>query len=217
MTQKLFLSLLVVILFSCNAQQNDQQSTDPPDTTTKVDSSTLNVSDSDTGVVIETAPPAKHDSADVGSGSKSEIEILWDSLAHRSVSACLLGGQYGPYVDKVRERNREMVFYRFPEWQTFFDLPKKDVTKFLVSQFADTSTSSVHTCPFYPTRTGELAVYALQHIYKINWYDFPEFSAYKDRQITSAIDCHQTWLWDILDDPKQRWLMELSWLKQLEH
>mgnify|MGYP003634162461 CR=1 FL=1 len=59
-----------------------------------------------------------------------------------------------------------------------------------------------------------MAVYALQHIYRKNWYDFPEFKKYSVKETTSAIDQPQVWLQKILSNEKSRKLLIQLWINE---
>ncbi len=62
------------------------------------------------------------------------------------------------------------------------------VINFLFSKFDSRKITAVHVCPFNVATEGELAVYLLQHVTKINWYEVSD-----DYSIT------RTWL-SIEDD-----------------
>lgn len=89
-------------------------------------------------------------------------------------------------------------------WEEFAKNDKEKLTQFLITKLADTTTTNVHTCPFYNTTTGEMAIYSLQHIHNKNWYDFPDFNEYKDKEITGADDQPQKWLQSTLSNNSQR-------------
>ena len=113
---------------------------------------------------------------------------------------CLGGGQY------FKETKREiptMVFSE-TEWKKFSENDKRKLTEFLITKLSDTTKSKVHTCPFFEATNGEMAVYSLQHIHEKNWYDFSEFQAYKDQEITSAMDQPQIWLQNVLKNENER-------------
>lgn len=128
------------------------------------------------------------------------IEELWNVMVLEK-GGCLGGAQY------IKDFKREiptMVFSE-KEWKTFSKRDKTEVTNFLLSKLADTTTTAVHTCPFSNATNGEMAVYALQHIYDINWYNFAHFKEYDGKKITSATDQPpQMWLQNILTNKKER-------------
>jgi hypothetical protein len=139
------------------------------------------------------------------------LDSLWLELAFEK-GGCLTGGQHvrnGEFGGEacVLTRNRS------GDWRPFFRHSKKELTDFLINQFADTSETKIHTCPFFAATAGELAVYCLSKIYLVNWYDFEPFLEYKDRELTSSMDSPQTWLQAILEDPKQREVLIAEWRK----
>lgn len=142
------------------------------------------------------------------------LDSLWQDLVFNK-GGCLTGGQR---VKEGRFGNEGCVLTnkRNPKrvnWRPFFAHPKEELIDFLIEQFADTSTSRIHTCPFMPASGGEVAVYCLTKIYLINWYDFEPFIEYQDREITSSMDSEQSWLQAILEDPKQRAILIEEWRK----
>jgi hypothetical protein len=141
------------------------------------------------------------------------LDSLWQSLVFEK-GGCLTGGQYvkdGHFGGEgcVLTQHRKGR----PDWRPFFRNPKKDLTEFLISQFTDTSTTHIHTCPFAIAKAGEVAVYCLSKIYLVNWYDFEPFLEYQNREMTDSTDCPQTWLQAILEDPKKRELLIAEWRK----
>ena len=140
------------------------------------------------------------------------IDSLWRKLVYVK-GGCLTGGQY---VRDGNFGNEGCVFNRNKEWNIFFQYPKKELTNFLISQMNDTTTTRIHTCPFFSSTNGELAVYCLQKIYSKNWYDFKEFQNYKTRETTGADENTQSWLQQILIDKKQRLILERLWIKEFE-
>jgi len=140
-----------------------------------------------------------------------KLEAMWQKLAFGK-SECLTGGQY------VRDSvfgSEACVLTRSKEWAVFFAYPKDELTTFLINKMKDTATTKIHTCPFFKSTEGELAVYCLQKIYLKNWYDFDEFSSYKKREITSSVNNHQAWLQAILMDNKQREVLENLWKMEM--
>lgn len=141
----------------------------------------------------------------------SGLDSLWNSLVFQQ-GGCLTGGQYvtnGHFGGEgcVLTENRRA------DWRPFFRHNKKELTEFLIDQFADTSHTRVHTCPFGLATSGELAVYCLSKIYLMNWYDFKPFLEFQNRDITSSDDCPQTWLQRILEDSKRREVLITEWRK----
>lgn len=143
---------------------------------------------------------------------KTQIDSLWNKLAFEK-GGCLTGGQYS-YNGVFG--GEHCVLTDDAEWKRFFTYPQKELSEFLISKMSDTTATRIHTCPFYHATAGELAVYCLQRIYRINWYDFKEFEEYKNREITHSLDCHQAWLQKILSDRKKRTVLENLWRGEMK-
>lgn len=141
------------------------------------------------------------------------LDTLWHSLVFEQ-GGCLTGGQY-VHNGKFGGEGCVLTENRRADWRPFFRNNEKDLTEFLISQFADTNTTRIHTCPFFKATAGEVAVYCLSKIHLVNWYDFKQFIEYQNREITSSGDCPQTWLQAILEDPEQRLLLIQEWRKLL--
>ncbi len=127
------------------------------------------------------------------------ISELWHYMVFEQ-DACLGGGQY----IKAVQRERPTMFFSRKLWKEFYKQDKAKLTKFLIGKFSDTTKTNIHTCPFYNATNGEMAVYALQHIYKKNWFDFKEFAKYKNREVKSADEQAQIWLQRILSNREKR-------------
>ncbi|MEO1031073.1 MAG: hypothetical protein AAFX55_06695 [Bacteroidota bacterium] len=145
--------------------------------------------------------------------AQKDLDSLWTEVAFTKQSTCLLGTQYT--FDREGERFKQTVFNKEP-WQLLSQYDKQKTTAFLLGKLADTTKTNIHTCPFMGASNGELAVYALQQIHSINWYDFDEFSAYANRDITSATDSPQGWLLAILSDDSERKKLEALFRKLLD-
>ncbi|MEX2484998.1 MAG: hypothetical protein WED10_10575 [Brumimicrobium sp.] len=144
------------------------------------------------------------------------LDSLWNKLVFYD-GGCLTGGQR---VRNGRFGNEGCVMSGYgrnrKEWNEFFSYPKTELTPFLISKFSDTTSTKIHTCPCMAARNGEVAVYALQNIYKKNWYDLNGFTKYASKESSSCMDIEQSWLWDILENEEQRENLTKQWLKQLE-
>jgi hypothetical protein len=132
--------------------------------------------------------------------SQGNIDSLWNKLAFQK-GGCLTGGQY---IRNGRFGNEGCVLKQSKEWGRFFNLPKDELSAFLIRQLPDTASTKIHTCPFYTATNGELAVYCLQKVHNKNWYDFEQFSKYKNKETTGAGDNDQAWLQKILASKKRR-------------
>ena len=141
------------------------------------------------------------------------LDSLWNKLVFKE-GGCLTGGQK---VKDGKFGNQGCVMSGFRgrpnQWGEFFSHPKSELTPFLINKFSDTTTTRIHTCPCMNARNGELAVYALQNIYKTNWYELKGFTEYASKEGTSCMDIGQTWLWDILEDEEHRGVLKKAWLE----
>ncbi len=129
------------------------------------------------------------------------ISELWNILVFEK-GGCLGGEQYINETEFKREPKR-LVFSE-TDWKKFSDNDKGKLTEFLITKLSDTTKTKVHTCPFFEATNGEMAVYSLQHIHKKNWFDFPEFKEYKDKDYESATEQPQMWLQNILNKETDR-------------
>ena len=145
--------------------------------------------------------------------AQNKLDSLWNEIAFAKKSSCLLGTQYN--FERKGELFEQTVFNKAP-WQLFIGNDIAITTSFLLEKLADTTKTSVHTCPFMGASNGELAVYALQQIHKISWYNFEIFNEYANRDITSGTDNHQAWLRKILLDDSEREKLESLFRKLLD-
>ena len=76
----------------------------------------------------------------------------------------MTGGQYS---SKSKQFSEGSILGN-QKWKKLFSLNKETITPFLISKFSDTTKTKIHTCPFFGAKNGEMAVYALQHIYGKN-------------------------------------------------
>ncbi|QXP60844.1 hypothetical protein [Olleya sp. HaHaR_3_96] len=139
------------------------------------------------------------------------IPELWHTMVFEK-RGCLGSGQYY----KLPKRNIPTLVFSETEWGNFSNNDKGELTEFLITKFSDTTTTKVHTCPFFATTNGEMAVYALQHILKKNWYDFSEFKKYKAMGYKSATEQPQIWLQNILKNEADRTILVALFKKELK-
>ena len=138
-------------------------------------------------------------------------DSLWNHLVFKK-GGCLTGGQH---VHKGRFGSEGCVMTKSKEWQIFFNRDKKEISDFLINKISDdTIKTDIHTCPFFTAFEGEVAVYGLQKIYRLNWFDFEEFKEFKNRQSESSLENHQAWLQSILKDNKRRKILIDCWKKK---
>lgn len=139
---------------------------------------------------------------------KASIDSLWNNLIFKE-GGCLTGGQYIYDGEIIAEGS---IIHHSKGWKHFFDFPKSELTTFLLSKLTDTLSTKIHTCPFFNATEGELAVYCLQKLFLVNWYDFDEFRDYRNRDIDDS-ENHQVWLQKILLDDKSRETLKECWYK----
>lgn len=138
---------------------------------------------------------------------KDSIPELWNLLVFEK-GGCLGGEQYISNTESKREK-KPLIFSEI-DWKKFSENDKEKLTEFLITKLSDTTKTKIHTCPFFEATNGEMAIYSLQHIHKKNWFDFPEFKEYKNKEYKSATEQPQMWLQNILkDETKRRKLAEL--------
>lgn len=134
--------------------------------------------------------------------SESEsISEMWNILVFEN-GGCLGGEQYIKKTE-INRKEKPLVFSE-KNWKKFSNNDKEKLTKFLITKLSDTTKTKVHTCPFFGTTNGEMAVYAFQHIHNKNWFDFSEFKEYKNKESKSAIEQPQMWLQKILKNENDR-------------
>jgi len=133
----------------------------------------------------------------------------WDKLNEKH-GGCLIGNQYS-FNSKTGEENG--VLNSDKRWREFLSKPKNELTNLLLRELSDTMTTKIHTCPFKLASKGELALYCLQQIYQINWFDFKEFEEYRDKEITNETENHQSWLQNILTRKEEREVLIDNWKK----
>jgi hypothetical protein len=141
---------------------------------------------------------------------QKKLETLWNTLSN--TNSCLTGLQH---IGKKSPSDSKLIV-NDTKWKAIITQPKKSITPFLISKLKDTTKTQLHTCPFFRTRSNELAVYLLQHIYQKNWYDFKAFHRYKNRKTTGATDQPQAWLQAILAEEKTREILIKLWLSELK-
>ncbi|RBA28664.1 hypothetical protein [Flavobacterium tibetense] len=139
------------------------------------------------------------------------IDTLWNNLIFKK-GGCLTGGQY-VYNDKFGSEG--CVMSNSEDWEIFFNKDIKIISNFLINKISDDTTkTNIHTCPFFTAMEGEIAVYGLQRLLKINWYDFNEFNEFQNRQSESSTENHQAWLQNILKNKKKREILINCWKKK---
>jgi len=140
------------------------------------------------------------------------IPIQWELLIQGG--GCLTGGEY---CRNEKSDYKAGIMAKDSSWIFFLRQPKEKISTFLVSIIGDTTGTTVHTCPFLPSKAGELAIYGLQYIYNINWYDLSnEYAKYKNIEINGFETSHQAILWGIISDPKRLKRMTDNWNSKIK-
>ena len=134
---------------------------------------------------------------------------IWERLIEQE-GGCLSGNQYSFGNSHTR---RDGVLKHNNHWRDFLNRPKYELTNFLIDKIDDTTQTKIHTCPFFNSTQGELAIYCLQQIHKISWFDFKEFHSFKDKETKGASDNPQSWILDILKNEKKRRILIKNWKK----
>lgn len=139
---------------------------------------------------------------------EEQIDSLWNLLVF-SKGGCLSGGQY---VFEGKFGGEGCVMSNATSWNYLFSFNKNQLSEFLIGKIsADTLQTKIHTCPFFEAIEGEVAVYGLQRLHGLNWYDFDAFIEYQNRHSINSLENHQVWLQEILKDSKRRELLIASW------
>lgn len=88
------------------------------------------------------------------------LDSLWQVLVFEK-GGCLTGGQRVHDGSFGGEGCVLTDDFKGNGWKSFFSQPKEELKDFLIPQLADTSTTRIHTCPFFKATNGEVAVYCL--------------------------------------------------------
>ncbi|CAG5087214.1 hypothetical protein [Parvicella tangerina] len=142
------------------------------------------------------------------------IAETWNLLVFEK-GGCLGGCQYVK-EEKIEKKEVRTLVFSQQAWKDFLNKDKTKLTHFLIGEMSDTTQTRIHTCPFFEATAGEMAVYSLQRIHQKNWFDFPEFITYKDREMESATEQPQAWLQEILKNKTQREKLEALYHNELK-
>jgi hypothetical protein len=108
----------------------------------------------------------------------TSVEQEWKELTNTSF--CLLGTQgYSPAYENGYSHSELGGPFNPYGWLPSLRKDLKAGVAFLIKQLPNRAQTNVHVCPLDTAQKGELAVYCLQHILKVNWYDLQE--TYKRR------------------------------------
>ncbi len=121
---------------------------------------------------LEITEPVAKTAASSDVSNKSAQEE-WEELA--ALGGCTLGFRfYEPQFESyepVDDAKTEAGIFYSKRWVTFFRRDKQSTVPFLISQISNKAQTNVHIDPFGAATKGELAVYCLQYILKVNWYE----------------------------------------------
>ena len=93
---------------------------------------------------------------------------------------------------------------------------KKQLSTFLIKQLPDKVESKIHTCPFKDATKGELALYCLQGISKINFYELSPAFALKEKEVGKKYRSEQAWIWHIQRSKKELVDLQKLWIEHFE-
>ena len=96
------------------------------------------------------------------------IDIVQEWGLLIKLDGCLVGGQY---CSDGNCGGEGCCLNWDDKWINFIKLPKETTVPFLISRIHNTNETETHACPFQNAIEGELAIYCMQHILKINWFD----------------------------------------------
>ena len=118
----------------------------------------------------ELTKPISYTAPSAGTRSAKEE---WEELV--KLGGCTLGLRYYDprfeSYDPEKGVNPEAGIFYGQRWVAFFRRDKNETVPFLISQIPKRVQTNVHIDPFGPAIKGELAVYCLQYILKVNWYE----------------------------------------------
>jgi len=135
------------------------------------------------------------------------VENQWELLL--KVGGCLTGGQY---CINGKCGGEGCVMSKSKYWRTFFARPKEETVEFLINEISDTTKTKIHTCPFFTAKTGEVAIYSLQFIYKTNWEDLSkDYKTYREIEKTGVETSYQSFIWKIIEDEDELKTMQENW------
>jgi hypothetical protein len=106
------------------------------------------------------------------------LEEEWREVT--TTSLCTGGVYYNPDLEAQREAEASGEIYsESPLFNPFLLMPslKRDqhaAIDFLIRQIPDRAPTHAHVCPQAMMTKGEMAIYCLQYMLKVNWYDLKE-------------------------------------------
>ena len=106
------------------------------------------------------------------------LEEEWKEIT--TTSLCTGGVYYNPELEAQREAEAAGEIYsESPLFNPFLLMPslkrgQHAAIDFLIRQIPDRALTHAHVCPQATMTKGEMAVYCLQQMLKVNWYDLKE-------------------------------------------
>lgn len=145
------------------------------------------------------------------------IEQEWEELT--TATFCFLGSQdYYPPRDFETSESRRIGETSFNPygWLPAIRNDKRAAVAFLINQIPVRAKTHAHICPFDSAWKGELAIYCLQHILKINWYELD--GEYRRRLDSLNIDysTRQSLLRSIIRSKRGAKEMMRRWMERYE-
>jgi len=135
------------------------------------------------------------------------VENQWNLLM--KIGGCLTGAQY---CSNGKCGGAGCVMSNSKYWNYFLKQPETKIVDFLILKIANTEDTEVHTCPFYSAKEGEVAIYALQFIYKTNWDDLStDYKKYKEVEKTGVETSYQSFIWSIIGNENELKKMQQNW------
>src|SRR5690606_12165955 len=133
------------------------------------------------------------------------VTTQWEMLTE--LGGCLVGGQY---CSNGKCGGEGCVLSKNNYWKIFLNSVSKSKIDFLIALIGDTTETNLHTCPFYSTTQGELAVYSLQFIYKTNWFDFSQDYLDLLQNSEDSISAQEI-LWELMNSDVELMKLKRYW------
>jgi hypothetical protein len=151
---------------------------------------------------------AKNDEKVLKNRNIIELKKDWDSLTN--VKGCLSGGQW---IKDKKWGGEGCILTIDKAWNSFlFETHREELAIFLIHQLPDKTTTQIHTCPYENATKGELALYCLQGISKVNFHGLLGFESKKNVRSQKEI-----WLIQRSDERIEKlqkvWLQHFGFIK----
>jgi hypothetical protein len=164
-------------------------------------------------IPVRSQPASQSQPPPAAQNVATSIEEEWRALTQASF--CFLGSEYY-YADASVPREGGPPFDPY-QWLPSLRVDEPKGIDFLVRQISDRSPSPVHVDPYQPATKGELAVYCLQHITKVNWYELkPEYKAMCEKVELRGYGSYQAELRAIIHNKRRAKEMKELWLRKYE-